>query len=128
MAAAALRDIRLAIVLDGLIKSKVETEKGWNSVPGGPEVGEVGEAPVAEDNQEGAKDVDGKGEQEGVDAQELSSEVPNSQEDERQQAKICLSLSLSMLGTIFFSHTYDFFFFLNCIFHVIFAIFVLKEL
>ena len=65
----------------------METEKGRHSVPGSPEVGEVGEAPVAEDNQEGAEDVDGKGEQEGVDAQELSSEVPKSQADERQPGK-----------------------------------------
>ena len=127
MAAAALRDIRLAIVLDGLIKSKVETEKGWHSVPGGPKVGEVGEAPVAEDNQEGAEDVDGKGEQEGVDAQELSSEVPKSQADERQPGKD-MFVPLSLNARNHFLLSSDFFYFLNCIFHVIFAIFVLKEL
>ena len=113
MAAAALRDIRLAIVLGGLITFKVETEKGRHSVPGGPEVGEVGEAPVAEDNQEETEDEDGKGEQEGVDAQELSSEVPipnNSKEGERQQGKD-MFVPLSLNARNHFLLSSDFFYF-----------------
>ena len=72
MAVADLRDNKLAIVLDGRI------------TPGSPGVGEVGEAPVVEDNQEEAEDIDGKREQEGVEAQELSSEEANSQTEVRQ--------------------------------------------
>ena len=57
------------------------------STPGSPEVGVAGVAPVEEDNEEEAEDIDGKGDQEGVDAQELDSEVPNGQTEAKQTSK-----------------------------------------
>ena len=77
------------------------------SIPGSPEVGVAGVAPVEEDNEEEAEDTDGKGEQEGVDAQELDSEIPNGQTEAKQTGK---EVPLNTWNH-FLKSSYDFFYF-----------------